>query len=41
VVTSELADTITEEATRDVMTEYRRVAVGPNAIARAVRYAME
>lgn len=41
VVTSELADTITDEATREAMAEYRSVAVGPDAIARAVMYAME
>ena len=41
VVTSELAETITDEATRGVMAEYRRVAIGPDAIARAVIYAME
>ena len=41
VVTSELADTITDEATREAMAEYRRVAIGPDAIGRAVVYAME
>ena len=41
VVTSELASTITDEATRGAMAEYRRVAIGPDAIARAVVYAME
>ena len=41
VVTSELADTITDEATRGAMAEYRRVAIGPEAIARAVVYAIE
>ena len=41
VVTSELADTITDEATRGAMAEYRRVAIGPDAIARAVVYAIE
>ena len=41
VVTSELADTITDEATREAMAEYRSVAIGPDAIARAVIYAME
>lgn len=41
VVTSELADTITDEATQGVMADYRRVAIGPDAIARAVRYAVE
>ena len=41
VVTSELADTITDEATREVMAEYRKTALEPDAIARAVRYAVE
>ena len=41
VVTSELAETITDEETRGAMTEYRSVAIGPDAIARAVLYAME
>lgn len=41
VVTSELADTITDEATKGVMTDYRRVAIEPDAIARAVRFAVE
>lgn len=41
VVTSELADAITDEATRGVMAEYRKVAIGPNAIGRAVLYAIE
>lgn len=40
VVTSEFADTITDEATREAMAEYRRVAIGPDAIARAVIYAI-
>lgn len=41
VVTSELADTITDEATQGVMADYRRVAIEPDAVARAVRYAIE
>ena len=41
VVTSELADSITDEATKGVMAAYRRVAIGPDAVARAVRYAVE
>ncbi len=41
VVTSELADTITDASTKDVMAEYRSVAIGPDAIARAVRFAIE
>ena len=41
VVTSELAGTITDEETKGVMAEYRSVAIGPDAIGRAVRYAIE
>ena len=41
VVTSELADTITDEATQGVMADYRRVAIEPDAVARAVRFAVE
>ena len=41
VVSSELADTITDEKTRDLMAEFRSVAIGPDAIGRAVRYAVE
>ncbi|CAA9336241.1 MAG: oxidoreductase alr2142 [imported], partial [uncultured Chloroflexia bacterium] len=35
VVTSELADTITDESTKGVMAEYRKVAIKPDAVARA------
>ena len=41
VVTSELADTITDEATQGMMADYRRVAIEPDAVARAVRFAVE
>ena len=41
VVTSELADAITHEATREFIAEYRKIALEPDAIARAVRYAIE
>lgn len=41
VVTSELADTITDESARELMGEYRSVAIGPDAIAGAVRFAIE
>ena len=41
VVTSELADTISDEATKDVMADYRKVAIEPDAVARAVRFALE
>jgi NADP-dependent 3-hydroxy acid dehydrogenase YdfG len=41
VTTSELAETITDEATKGYMDEFRKVAIGPDAVARAVRYAVE
>lgn len=41
VVTSELAETITDEGTRAAMREFRRIALEPEAIARAVRFAIE
>ncbi len=41
VVTSELAETITDESAREAMVEYRKIALEPDAIARAVRYAIE
>jgi NADP-dependent 3-hydroxy acid dehydrogenase YdfG len=41
VVESELADTISDEATRDFVKAYRRVAIQPDAIARAIGYAIE
>ena len=41
VVTSELADTISDDTARQAMNEFRRIAIDPNAIGRAVRYAVE
>jgi NADP-dependent 3-hydroxy acid dehydrogenase YdfG len=41
VVESELADTITDPAAAELMRTYRAIALKPDAIARAVRYAIE
>ena len=41
VVTSELAETISDPDARDLMREYRSVAITPDAIGRAVRFAIE
>ena len=41
VVESELASTITDSATAEAMETYRAVAIRPDAIGRAVRYALE
>lgn len=41
VVESELADTITDDTARDAMKDFRRIAIEPDAIARAVAYAVE
>jgi NADP-dependent 3-hydroxy acid dehydrogenase YdfG len=41
VVESELADTITDPAAAEAMRGYRAIALQPDAIARAVRYAIE
>jgi NADP-dependent 3-hydroxy acid dehydrogenase YdfG len=41
VVTSELADSISDESAREAMKAFRRVALEPDAIARAVVYAIE
>ncbi|MNT76541.1 putative oxidoreductase [compost metagenome] len=41
VVESELADTITDATAAEAMREFRRVALDPNAIARAIAYAIE
>ena len=41
VVESEVADTISDAATRELMREYRQVALAPDAIARAIAYAIE
>jgi len=40
VVESELADTITDEATRDGMKSFRAIAISPGAIARAILFAV-
>ncbi|AOO81646.1 SDR family oxidoreductase [Bosea vaviloviae] len=41
VVESELADTITDAAAAEAMRSYRAIALQPDAIGRAVRYALE
>jgi len=41
VVESELADTITDPAAAEMMKTYRSIALQPDAIGRAVRYAIE
>lgn len=41
VVESELADTISDPGTQKAMEEYRKIALKPDAIARAVAYAIE
>lgn len=41
VVESELASTITDETAADMMRTYRAIALQPDAIGRAVRYAIE
>jgi len=41
VVTSELAETISDDTAREAMKEFRKIAIGPDAIGRAVRYAIE
>ncbi|SUD40788.1 short-chain dehydrogenase/reductase SDR [Ectopseudomonas mendocina] len=41
VVESELADNITDASARDAMKSFRRIAITPDAIARAVAYAVE
>lgn len=41
VVESELADTISDPATRAAMQDFRKVALTPDAIARAAAYAIE
>jgi NADP-dependent 3-hydroxy acid dehydrogenase YdfG len=41
VVESELAETITDPAAAEAMRTYRAIALKPDAIARAVRYAIE
>ncbi|MFF7399899.1 SDR family oxidoreductase [Achromobacter sp. NPDC008082] len=41
VVESELADTISDDTARVAMQEFRRIAITPDAIARAIAYAVE
>jgi len=41
VVESELAGTITDHAAAELMRTYRSIALQPDAIGRAVRYAIE
>jgi NADP-dependent 3-hydroxy acid dehydrogenase YdfG len=41
VETSELADTISDNTAREAMNEFRRIAIDPDAIGRAVCYAIE
>jgi NADP-dependent 3-hydroxy acid dehydrogenase YdfG len=41
VVTSELADTISDPTARERMIAYRKMAIEPDAIGRAIRYAIE
>lgn len=41
VVESELANTITDAAAAQAMVAYRQIAIGPDAIARAIAYAIE
>jgi len=40
-VTSELAESITDATARAAMAEFRKITIGPEAIARAVRYAID
>lgn len=40
VVESELADTISDPGAREVMKKFRRIAIQPDAIARAIAYAI-
>lgn len=41
VAESELADTISDEAARSAMREFRRIALSADAVARAISYAIE
>ncbi|MBL8644127.1 MAG: SDR family oxidoreductase [Rhodospirillaceae bacterium] len=41
VTESELADTITDEGAAKMMTDFRRIALSPTAIARAIAFALE
>lgn len=41
VTESELADSISDDKGREEMKEYRKVAISPDAVARAIRFAIE
>ncbi len=41
VVESELADTITDPSARERMQTYRKIAIQPDAIGRAIQFAIE
>ncbi|RYH21297.1 MAG: SDR family NAD(P)-dependent oxidoreductase, partial [Alcaligenaceae bacterium] len=41
VVESEQADTISDDTARETMRQFRRIAIQPDAIARAIAYAIE
>jgi NADP-dependent 3-hydroxy acid dehydrogenase YdfG len=41
MVTSELAETISDPVARDRMKEYRKIAIEPDAIVRAIQFAIE
>ena len=41
VVTSELADTISDPVARERMQTYRKTAIEPDAIARAIQFVIE
>jgi len=41
VTESELADTISDPGAREGMREFRKIAIGPDAIARAIAFAVE
>ncbi|HZO86630.1 MAG TPA: SDR family oxidoreductase [Verrucomicrobiae bacterium] len=41
VVESDLASTITHAGAQEAMSEFRRIAIGPNAIGRAIAFAVE
>jgi NADP-dependent 3-hydroxy acid dehydrogenase YdfG len=41
VVESELADTLSDETARERMKAYRRMAIQPDSIGRAIQYAIE
>lgn len=41
VVESELAESISDESSREAMKAFRKVAIPPDAVARAIAYAVE